>query len=101
LNDAIANGFVNGTAVTGLLGVKMEAGGLMVYPNPSKGMFTLSGDALVDAQVSVYTLDGKLVQTEKMDGATSTIDGSNWMPGVYVAVVKSDAGSFAVKIVRE
>jgi len=42
-----------------------------------------------------------LVQTEKMDGATSTIDGSNWMPGVYVAVVKSDAGSFAVKIVRE
>jgi thiol-disulfide isomerase/thioredoxin len=101
LNDAIANGFVNGTAVTGLLGVKMEAGGLMVYPNPSKGMFTLSGDALVDAQVSVYTLDGKLVQTEKMDGATSTIDGSNWMPGVYVAVVKSDAGSFAVKIVKE
>jgi hypothetical protein len=101
LNDAIANGFVNGTAVTGLLGVKMEAGGLMVYPNPSKGMFTLSGDALVDAQVSVYTLDGKLVQTEKMDGAIATIDGSNWMPGVYVAVVKSDAGSFAVKIVKE
>jgi thiol-disulfide isomerase/thioredoxin len=101
LNDAIANGFVNGIAVTSLLGVKMEAGGLVVYPNPSKDMFTLSGDGLKDAQVSVYTLDGKLVQTEIVEGVTATLDGSNWMPGVYVAVVKSEAGNFAVKIVRE
>ena len=101
LNDAIANGFVNGIAVTGLLGVKMEAGGLLVYPNPSKDIFTLSGDGLKDAQVSVYALDGKLVQTETVEGLTATLDGSNWMPGVYVAVVKSEAGSFAVKVVRE
>jgi hypothetical protein len=101
LNEAIANGYVNGTAVTGLLGVKTEVGGFVVYPNPSKGMFTLRGDGLQNAMISVYTLDGKLVQTEKTESATATIDGNNWMPGVYVAVVKSEAGSFAVKIVRE
>jgi hypothetical protein len=101
LNDAIANGFVNGTPVAGLLGVKMEAGGMVVYPNPSKDMFTLRGDGLKDAQVSVYSLDGKLVQTEIVEGLTTQLDGSNWMPGVYVAVVKSEAGRFAVKIVRE
>jgi hypothetical protein len=36
-----------------------------------------------------------------VEGVTATLDGSNWMPGVYVAVVKSEAGNFAVKIVRE
>jgi hypothetical protein len=101
LNEAIANGYVNGTAVTGLLGVIADANGLAVYPNPSLGKFTLHGEGLLGAVVQVYGTDGRLVQTEKMESDALTLDGSNWATGVYFAHINNGGATFVTKLIRE
>ncbi len=53
----------------------------MVYPNPSKGVFTLTNDE--EAEVFVYDILGNIVFTEKVD-AQAKIDLSQLSNGNYI-----------------
>lgn len=70
---------------TGLASVSNEIG-LEVYPNPSKGKITLQYSGTGMAQVSLFTIQGKLVY-QSMHKSTDEIDLQAINSGVYLLQV--------------
>ena len=67
-----------------------------IYPNPSKGDFTVVGEGI--NKVSVFTTEGKLLQTTNINGNECHIEG---LPnGVYVLKIDTDEGIIVSKIVK-
>jgi len=76
--------------------VSETLGKISVYPNPSMGDFTIVGDGI--SLVSVFSVEGKLLKTIKVDGAECHIDG---LPnGVFVLKIDTDQGVIVNKIVK-
>ncbi len=58
---------------------------LKLYPNPTTNLVTINFNETVNTTIKIYSLDGKLVLTDKMTNVQSkTIDLSNLSKGVYV-----------------
>ena len=67
-----------------------------VYPNPSKGNFTIVGDGI--NSVSVFSIEGKLLKTIEFNGKECHIDG---LPnGVFVLKIDTGQGIIVNKIVK-
>ena len=62
-----------------------------VYPNPTAGMFTISGAAEITS-VSVYTLYGQTLLTEQVNAHETRIDLSAYQTGMYLVKVTSGKG---------
>lgn len=104
LNEAIQNGFISGTAVTGVTVLGANTKEVRVYPNPSVNSFNvlipqhlLSADKMV-----IYNMHGQLIQTEVLNGSeTQLINAQNWTPGFYVGVINHNGAIVRVKLVKE
>ena len=79
---------------------------LVVFPNPTKGLFTISlkESSNQPLTVSVYTLDGKLVYSK--DNAFSTanqleIDLGEVAKGVYSVLVKGESFNYTSSVIIE
>ncbi len=70
-----------------------------IYPNPTKGEFTVDLVEDVEATVDVVNAIGQLVLTQKIEG-TTTIN-KKLAAGVYTVVVKTDAVVSTQKLVVE
>ena len=69
---------------------------VLIYPNPSKGDFTIVGEGI--KVVSVLSLDGKLLKTIKVNGNECRIEG---LPkGIFVLKIDTENGVIVNKIVR-
>lgn len=69
---------------------------VFIYPNPSKGDFTVVGEGI--KVVSVLSLDGKLLKTIKANGNECRIEG---LPkGIFVLKIDTENGVIVNKIVR-
>jgi len=57
-----------------------------MYPNPNNGSFQLSMDQVNPANftLSVFTLTGQVVYSEKLDATTTTIHTGIVTPGIYI-----------------
>ncbi|MCI4670922.1 MAG: T9SS type A sorting domain-containing protein [Bacteroidia bacterium] len=68
--------------------------GILIYPNPSKGIFNISSiDSNIEA-ISVYDLTGRqILQTDKQ-----IIDLSGKEQGVYLVRVKTNKGQFVKRV---
>ena len=67
-----------------------------VYPNPSKGNFTIVGDGI--NSVSIFSIEGKLLKTIEVNGNECHIGG---LPnGVFVLKIDTDQGVIVNKIVK-
>lgn len=55
---------------------------LSVYPNPSRGLFTIAHDQL--QSVRIYQLSGQLIHTQQVDLQETTIDLSAQTNGIYI-----------------
>ncbi|MBN2586893.1 MAG: T9SS type A sorting domain-containing protein [Candidatus Fermentibacteraceae bacterium] len=70
---------------------------LAAYPNPSRGLVTLTVDGICEgpADVSVYSSDGRMVHhSQIIPGVTGTWDGTGQPSGVYL--VRLTAGDASV-----
>ncbi len=68
---------------------------MVVYPNPSRGVFKLSfGNTLnTEAEISLMDLSGKTISAKLTNGsAEMTFDLSDFSKGYYFLRLKSDAG---------
>ena len=68
--------------------------GISVYPNPSNGRFTLESRYELDKVIiTIYTLDGRLIQEEKIDllNSQKVLDLSKLPEGTYILRVESNA----------
>ncbi len=60
---------------------------LLVYPNPTKGKINISlktGAIMQNGLIEIYTLQGKLLFTQKVNSTISTIDVTQYAKGTYL-----------------
>lgn len=75
------------------------ASNIKVYPNPSKGNFTISLEE--NATITVNDMLGKIIYSAKVKSGNNTIDISNYQSGIYLLNVKNETGSVTKKIIKE
>ncbi len=73
-----------------------------IYPNPSRGVFTLSFSAEPkDAKLTIYQFNGQVVYEDVLNTKTVEIDLSNKAPGLYLIEVEHRGVITKKKIVIE
>lgn len=72
---------------------------LSVYPNPFNDQINIKGTFIGD-EVTVYGLDGKILQKISMKSNEAVINGSNMANGIYLIVIKSGADIKYFKIIK-
>jgi hypothetical protein len=70
------------------------------YPNPVKNVLTISNTSIID-EVSLISIKGEILLTNKINSMRSEIDLSNFSKGVYFLKVKSGGAEKTVKIIKE
>ena len=72
-----------------------------LFPNPSRGRFTLESSAGPMTGISVFHTSGRLLVEKKMPAATTyfRMDLSHLPPGIYITRVLTDLGFTTKKIV--
>lgn len=91
---------INGT----LSNENFELNNLVVYPNPSNGIFNISAGNIQLTQVEVYDLTGKIIVSKKeMQSANtqSSIDLSDAAQGVYFVKITADNQSVVKRIIKK
>ena len=81
-----------------LSNTNFEENNVVIYPNPSKGEFTISG---LDSEysVEVYNSLGSKIYESKFVGDNQIQ--TNWSSGIYFAKITSDSKSVVKKIIVE
>jgi len=76
---------------------------LSLYPNPTKGNFSISGiDSGQDTEVKIYNLIGQQVYTAKSSGqSTLEIADFNGTTGVYLVKLKTNQGEKTFKLIKD
>jgi hypothetical protein len=76
---------------------------LSLYPNPTKGNFSISGiDSGQDTEVKIYNLIGQQVYTAKSSGqSTLEITDFNASTGVYLVKLKTNQGEKTFKLIKD
>jgi predicted phosphodiesterase len=71
---------------------------LKVYPNPSNGLVSISGEFTSNAQLRIYDLLGKLKFQSTLYNVENTID-TQLPSGIYLFEINSDGLTFKKKII--
>jgi hypothetical protein len=66
-----------------------------IYPNPTSGMIYING--VEDANVTVFTISGKMINTTKISNGNA-IDLSSLTNGIYLIKVQKDGNTMTKKI---
>lgn len=75
---------------------------IKVYPNPSKGVFTISMDATSsDTELEVYNSIGQLILSKKTITSTAQLDLSKQANGIYYLKLKGNSEVNAIKLIKE
>ncbi len=70
---------------------------LRVYPNPAREKFIVESSP--GATISIYTLSGSKVMSIFANDAKTSVNTSQWGPGIYIVRAVSNQGSHTKKIV--
>ena len=71
-----------------------------LWPNPVKNVLNISGRETLTS-VSLYDLQGRLLQVKTLNGNAATIDVSTYAAGSYLVKVMTVNGAKTVKVIRE
>ena len=71
---------------------------LQAYPNPCRQYITINNHDNIPLRISIYNIEGKILNTITIDGNNKQIDTSKWAKGIYL--LKTDDGD-AVRIVKQ
>ncbi|MGY6561230.1 MAG: T9SS type A sorting domain-containing protein [Luteibaculaceae bacterium] len=66
------------------------------FPNPSRGMITLTGNVSSVEQLEIYDLFGRIVKTVRSNEASRQVDVSNLIQGTYLVVAITSTQRFPV-----
>ncbi len=73
---------------------------LVIYPNPSTGLFRIDGNNLMIRSVSLYTSTGNKVSLKGFDPSMNSVDISHVSAGVYFLAIQTLSGTEVHKIVK-
>lgn len=71
-----------------------------VFPNPAKGIVTVTSDSRVRS-IEMYDIQGRLLETGMVNDISTTIDLSARQTGMYFVKVTTDSGVKVEKLVKE
>jgi len=80
----------------GLADATTGASSIKIYPNPATSSFNVATGG--NAKITVTSLSGAVMQNVTAKDKLTTIDSSNWTPGVYIIHVESDSQSAVKKV---
>jgi hypothetical protein len=69
---------------------------VLVYPNPSNGVFTIDANAVGKVEVNVYAVTGQLIRTLSIT-EKSSIDLSAYDNGIYMVRITASNGETSIK----
>ncbi|MFN0188428.1 MAG: T9SS type A sorting domain-containing protein, partial [Bacteroidia bacterium] len=72
---------------------------LSVYPNPSSGIFQMQ--VKKDIQLSVYSLDGRLIQNHRLNPGSQLLSLENEASGMYIMQINTAEGQYRMKLIKE
>ena len=75
-----------------------ELQNVMLYPNPNKGSFFLSG-LPESGNISVYSVEGRLISFFEIKEESQSFDLSSPSPGVYRIYIRTEFGERVLKMV--
>jgi uncharacterized protein (TIGR02145 family) len=73
---------------------------LYIYPNPSSDRINLQLETNSKVDLTIYTIDGKLILQKHLTDQENIIDISNLPDGIYVVSVKSSYGIIQRRIIK-
>lgn len=92
-----------GSIVIGALGtenIEQELG-LSMYPNPTEGLVSIRNSKSLNADVTVYDLNGRSLMSKSISNTVNEINISNLASGIYLFKVKADNSEFVKRIVKQ
>lgn len=89
----------NVSLCTGLHDLSAGNSSLVIYPNPSAGLFTLEADNAVS--LSVYDVLGNVLMTYDVMAGKQTIDLHRYASGIYVAKVARAGQVQTIRLIKQ
>lgn len=71
-----------------------------LYPNPASDMLNVTLSHALSGSLSMYDSNGKLVLSNVLFSGKNQLSLENLEPGLYYAVISSEQGNFAKKVVK-
>ncbi|MBI1836641.1 MAG: T9SS type A sorting domain-containing protein [Flavobacteriia bacterium] len=87
---------------TNIAGIKMNSENIFsIYPNPSKGIFTINGAFNSNASITIVDQSGRTIATKSINDSSTTIDLSILEKGIYIAQIENNGTVSTQNIVIE
>jgi PKD repeat protein len=101
-NGCTSTGEVTVT-IEGQLGIaEVEQGELLLQPNPSTGLITITIPTEMESGIiTIYTVEGKLIVTKNMTGPSTQLDLSRFARGTYYIRFENDQVSTQEKLILQ
>ncbi len=87
-----------GSCIVGIDETSFE--NLMVYPNPSSAIFTVSNNAQIE-KVTLYSIIGEKVLEKSIQSTTSTLDLSAMASGIYHLNIQVGGETKTIQLIKE
>ena len=86
-------------AVSPSVGIKdVEAAGqFSIYPNPSTGLITISGNTADKNRLDILNLSGQLIYSQEVTGSDIKVDLSSLGKGIYIARLGQSSQQFVIR----
>lgn len=72
---------------------------IILYPNPSNGLFTLDLPGNSTGDINVYNTLGKLIKTQSISGSKTTLDLTSCTKGIYYLNIRLNDNIYCRKMV--
>jgi hypothetical protein len=102
-----ANGCENSSTITqsvslctGISATQSIDASFNIYPNPSNGLFTITGVEL-NTTITIYNAIGELVKSTQSISTNPTIDLSDYSNGIYFIKIKNSNGEAIHKLIKQ
>jgi hypothetical protein len=74
---------------------------IKIFPNPTGSLINLSGGSLTINYIELYDIQGRLLETEKVNKTDLQLDLSKYQIGTYFIKIKTDNGTVSRKLIKD
>lgn len=92
---------LNVSACTGISNINAKESGILVYPNPNTGEFTVEINNALNKLISVVDLTGRVLFTSNTNDAKINLNITKFTAGIYYVKVQTANTTEVIKVVKQ